>query len=340
MSGRHLRRRAERVGLGLTAALVLLMLSFVVAHWLRSYPVTGWFYDEFLLAGAWIDHFLGTRVFKRSFVWQQIATGTFVGVVGPLVGVFLVHREMALIGETLAHTAFAGVVIGFIVTAATGIGGSPLLVALVVGIFGALAVQWLAERSRTYGDVPIAIMLSGSFAAGTLLISWGRESMSIAIDVEQYLWGNVSTVPPEGARLMAALSVAVVAIVVVNYKQFLFITFDEQAARVARLNVDAYNTLLIVITAVVVVGAMQIMGVILVAAMLVVPVAAASQIARSFRETIALSVIFGELSVVGGFVVAIGQGLPAGSSIVLAAIALYLATVLLSDRATLRLSRG
>jgi len=338
MSATRFRRVAERVGLGLTGLLAVLMLAFVVSHWLRAYPGTGWFYDEFLIAGAWMDHFLGTRVFKRSFVWQQIATGVFVGVVAPLVGVFVVHREMALIGETLAHTAFAGVVLGFIVLAATGLSGSPLFVALVVGILGALGVQWLTERSRTYGDVPIAIVLSGSFAVGTLLISWGRESMSIAIDIEQYLWGNVSTIPPEGARLMAALSIVVVAIVAVNYKQFLFITFDEQAARVARLNVDAYSTLLVVLTAVVVVGSMQIMGVILVAAMLVVPVAAATQVAASFRETLYLSVIFGELSVVGGFAFAIGQGLPAGSSIVVAAIVIYLLAIVVSDRSTLALS--
>jgi zinc transport system permease protein len=340
MLGDRTRRRLELAGIVATGALALLMLAFVVSHWLRAYPVTGWFYDEFLVAGAWMDHYLGTRVFRRSFMWQQIATGVFVGVVAPLVGVYLVHREMALIGETLAHTAFAGVVVGFIVLAITGVGGSPLYVALIVGILGALGVQWLAERTRTYGDVPIAIVLSGSFAVGTLLISWGRETMSIAIDIEQYLWGNISTIPPEGARLMAALSVVVVALVALNYKQFLFITFDEQAARVAQLNVDAYNTLLVVLTAVVVVGSMQIMGVILVAAMLVVPVAAASQVANSFRETVYLAIIFGQLSVVGGFAFAIGQGLPAGSSIVVAAICVYLATIAVSDRSSMAISTG
>lgn len=340
MAGQTLRRRLEVLGLTATGALGLLMLAFVVSHWLRAYPGTGTFYDQFLVIGAWMDYYLGTRVFQRSFMWQQIATGVFVGIVAPLVGVYLVHREMALIGETLAHTAFAGVVLGFIGIAFLGFGGSPLYVALVVAIFGALGVQWLANRTSTYGDVPIAIVLSGSFAIGTVLISWGRSSMSIAIDIEQYLWGNVSTIPPEGARLMAALSLVVIAVIALNYKQFLFITFDEQAARVAQLNVDFYNTLLVVLTAVVVVGSMQIMGVILVAAMLVVPVAAASQIGRSFRETLYLSVIFGQLSVVLGFAFAINQGLPAGSSIVVAAIIIYLTTIGVSSRSTKPLSTG
>jgi len=335
-----LRHRLELAGLGATALVAAVMFGFVLLHWLQAYPGAGFLYDQFMIAGAWMDHYLGTRVFRRSFMWQQIATGVFVGIVAPLVGVYLVHREMALIGETLAHTAFAGVVFGFIFVALFGVGGSPLYVALVVSVLGALGVQWLADRTRTYGDVPIAIVLSGSFAVGTLFISWGRDRMSIAIDIEQYLWGNVSTIPPEGARLMAALSLVVVAVIAINYKQFLFITFDEQAARVAKLNVDAYNTLLVVLTGVVVVGAMQIMGVILVAAMLVVPVAAASQIAHSFRETIYLSVIFGQLSVVVGFSVAIGQSLPAGSSIVVVAICLYLLTIAVSGGSAKAISTG
>jgi len=152
-------------------------------------------------------------------------------------------------------------------------------------------------------------MLSGSFAVGTLIISYGDGLTGV--NIQGYLSGT-SRSSRRGARLMGALSLIVVAGVALTYKQLLFITFDEQAARVAQLNVTGYNTLLVVLTAVVVVGAMQVLGVILVAAMLVVPVAAASQIARSFRETMYLAVIFGQLSVIGGFAVSIGFGLPSG----------------------------
>jgi zinc transport system permease protein len=137
---------------------------------------------------------------------------------------------------------------------------------------------------------------------------------------------------------MAVISVLVVVTVVATYKQLLFITFDEQAARVARLNVTWYNTLLIVMTAVVVVGAIQILGVILVAAMLVIPVATATQIARSFRETLYLSILFGQIAVIGGFVISISQGLPTGGSIVVVAIACYLLAILASSRSTAAIS--
>ncbi|MCH7660237.1 MAG: metal ABC transporter permease [Euryarchaeota archaeon] len=330
------RRTVELVGIALTGVLAAVMISFIVLYWLREAPYFNVAYEQFRIAGRLLDFYLGTNVFQHPFMWQSMSTGVLIGIVAPLVGTYLVHREMALIGETLAHTAFAGVAFGFLFSAVTGWDGSLLLIALIVGILGALGVQWLAERTNTYGDVPIAIMLTGSFAVGTLIISYGRGQTGI--NIEGYLFGNLSVVTVEGARLMAVLSVVVVACVALTYKQLLFITFDEQAARVARLNVSAYNTLLIVMTAVVVVGAMQVLGVILVAAMLVVPVAAASQIAQSFRETLYLSIIFGQLSIIGGFAVSIHQGLPSGGSIVIVGISIYLLAIAVSSRSVSAIS--
>ncbi len=331
-----LRHATELFGIALTAVLALVMVTFILLYWVRDYPIAAGLYDSFMALGWTLDGLLGTNVFRHPFMWQSLSTGVLIGIVAPLVGTYLVHREMALIGETLAHTAFAGVAVGLLLSASTDWGGSLLLAALVVAIMGALAVQWLAERTNTYGDVPIAIMLTGSFAVGTLIISYGRGLAGI--NIEGYLFGSLAIVTPDGARLMLVLSVAVVAAIAFTYKELLFITFDEQAARVAQLNVTFYNTLLIVMTAVVVVGAMQILGVILVAAMLVIPVAAASQIAKSFRETLYLSVLFGQLSILGGFAFSLYGSHPAGGSIVVVAIGFYLATIVLSGRAVTALS--
>ena len=331
-----LRRRFETVGVALTAVLAAIAIGFVTLYWLRDVPGVDSAYELFLAGGRLLDVLLGTNVFQHAFMWQSIATGILVGIVAPLIGTYLVHREMALIGETLAHTAFAGVAIGLFLGATTEWGGSLLLAALVVAVAGALGVQWLAERTNTYGDVPIAIMLTGSFAVGTIIISYGRGLA--AIDIDGYLFGSLAIVTPEGARLMTVLSVLVVAAVALTYKELLFITFDEQAARVARLDVTAYNALLIVMTAVVVVGSMQILGVILVAAMLVVPVAAASQLAASFRETQVLAVVLGQASIVGGFALSLHQNLPAGGSIVVVSIAIYLLAIGLSGRGITPLS--
>jgi len=331
-----MRETVELIGVGLVGLLAVTMLGFIVLYWLREYPIAAGVYAEFRTFGRLLDFYLGTNVFKHPFMWQSISTGVLIGVVAPLVGTFLVHREMALIGETLAHAAFAGVAISLLFNALTGWEGSLLIGALVVGVIGALGVQWLADRTNTYGDVPIAIMLSGSFALGTLIISYGRGLSGI--NIEGFLFGSLSVVTVGGARLMAVLSVIVVAAVAYNYKQLLFITFDEQAARVAQLDVNTYNTLLVIMTAVVVVGAMQVLGVILVAAMLVIPVAAASQVAVSFRETLYLSILFGQASIIAGFAFSIYFSLPSGGSIVMAAIGIYLLAILVSKNSVTALS--
>ena len=351
------RRLAELAAMVCVGLLAVVMIGFVTVEWLRLGPASGLhplvdslyaitgvdgvaaaIFGQYLLVGQWLDFYLGTNVFRHAFMWRSVATGVLVGIVGPLVGTFLVHRQMALIGETLAHTAFAGVAVGLLFIGITGWNGSLLIIALIVSVLGALAVQWLTERTHTFGDVPIAIMLTGSFAVGTLLISWGRDVMTVSIDIEGYLFGSLAVVTTSGSRMMSVLSVCVVAIVAATYKQLLFITFDEQAARVAQLRVNAYNTLLIVMTAVVVVGAMQILGVILVAGMLVIPVAAASQVANSFRETMYLSIIVGQSSILGGFGFAVSQGLPSGGSIILIAIMWYLVAIVVSDRSGTALS--
>lgn len=335
---RRLRRRARQVGIGWTVVIGVAALAFVALDWLQtlSGPLGAFgttYYEQFLILGEWADYYLGTRVLQYPFTLRGIATGALVGIVGPLLGAFLVHRQMALIGETLAHTAFVGVAVGVIVAGITGLAGTSgqlVLTALVVSAVAALGLQWLTARTDSYGDVPISIVLTGSFAVGTLLLSWGRDRYAVTVDIEEFLFGDLAIVTASGTRMVAVLSVAVTALVAVNYKQFLYITFDEQAARVSRLPVRWYNALLVVLTAVVVVGAMQILGVILVAGLLVIPVAAASQLAHSFRETLSLSVIFGQLSVLGGLTIAIGWGLPSGGSIIVVAILIHLAALALS----------
>jgi zinc transport system permease protein len=325
--GYDLRRLLVRSGVAVTGLLAAVSALYLLGTFLEAYgpgPLGALgeaVASTLVVLGYNAGMLAGTDVLRFRFVWNSLATGVLVGIVGPLVGTYVVHREMALIGETLAHTAFAGVAFGLFLGSATGWSAPVLLPALVAGILGAFAVQWLAEHTDAYGDVPIAIMLTGSFALGTIVISVGGGFSGL--NVESFLFGNVGFVTRDGAWLMGALSAVVVAVVAARHKQLLFITFDEQAARVAQLDVDRNNTLLVVLTAFVVVGAMQVLGIILVAALLVVPVAAAAQVARDFGESIALGVLFGEVSVLVGMVAAFALNSPAGGTIVVVAIGIY-----------------
>lgn len=264
---------------------------------------------------------LGVEALCFPFMQRAVVAGLCLGVVAPLVGSFLVHRDLALIGETLAHTAFAGVAIGLVISAAFAVAINPYITALVVAVTAALGIHVLVEHTDVYGDVSMAIILAGGFAVGSVLISVTEGG--IAVGINQYLFGSLVTATRSNVAVLVVLSVVVAGIITATYRQLTYVTFDATAARAGGIPVTRYNRLLVVVTALVVVAAMGIMGIILVAALLVVPVAAATQLAWSFKSAVLLSIVAAELAVLGGIAVSYGFGLATGGSIVLVAIAIY-----------------
>ncbi|MFC4542948.1 metal ABC transporter permease [Halosolutus amylolyticus] len=270
---------------------------------------------------------LGIEMLEYTFMHHAFLVGALIAVMAPLIGTFLVHRQLALIGDALAHTAFAGVAVGLFVNATFGTGISPYVTAVVVAMIAALAIELISEVTDAYNDVSMAIVLSTGFALGAVLIS--LNTGGLAVGINQYLFGNLATVSRENAIILVVLFVVVSLVVTLTYKQLLYVTFDETAARVAGLNVPWYNRLVAMLTAMVVVGAMQIMGVILVAAMLVVPVASAAQFARGFREALLASVVLAQLAVLVGITLSYQYETTAGGTIVLVAVGIYIGTILL-----------
>jgi zinc transport system permease protein len=290
------------------------------------YDASVWLLDrwsDLLLAVA---EWTGLTMLEYGFMHRAFLVGILIAVMAPLIGTFLVHRQLALIGDALAHTAFAGVAVGLFVNATLGTGISPYLTAVVVAMIAALAIELISEVTDAYNDVSMAIVLSTGFALGAVLIS--LNSGGLAVGVNQYLFGNLSTVTNENTVLLVGLFSVITLVVGATYKQLLYVTFDETAARVAGIDVRWYNRVVAMLTAMVVVGAMQIMGVILVAAMLVVPVAGAAQLARSFREALLASVLLAELAVLVGITLSFYYGTTAGGTIVLVAVGIYVAAVL------------
>ena len=287
-------------------------------------PLYGLFWDS---TCSTVD----TWIVCSNFLQRGFTAGALIGVTAPVVGAYLVNRQMALIGEALAHTAFGGVAIGLFIGAAVPTLDYPLVFALVAAAIAALGMQYIAVKTDGYADVPIAIMLTGGFALGIAIISYG---VVFSATVESYLFGDILFVPFENVQLMVALTLLVGLTVGLTHKQLLFITFDREAARLARINVWLYDTLLIVLTALVVVAAMQILGAILVAGMLVIPVAAAMQLTASFNRGMALSVVVGQIAIFGGIFLSYIWNIATGAMIILVAIAVYLWALLFVWNAT------
>jgi zinc transport system permease protein len=281
-----------------------------------------WILDDVFGTGMDVlAELLGTPMLEYPYMQRAYLAAVCIAVIGPLVGTFLVHREMAMIGDTLAHTAFAGVAVGLFLNSALSLTLSPLLTAFVVAIVTALLVELLVEHAGAYSDTSLAIVLTGGFAVGSILIT--ATDGGIAVGIDAYLFGSLATVSTENVGILVLMSVLVGSLVGVAYRPLLYVTFDATAARTARLNVGLYKRLMVVLTALVVVSAMQIMGVILVAAMLVVPVAAAAQVARSFKQSILLAILAAEFAAIVGVTLSYVYGIAAGGSIVVSAIGVY-----------------
>ncbi|ELZ82572.1 ABC-type transport system permease [Haloferax elongans ATCC BAA-1513] len=282
-----------------------------------------------------VEGVTGLEFLQYQFMHRAILVGLCIGVMAPLIGTFLVHRQLALIGDALAHTAFAGVAVGLFLNGVFSLGVSPYLTAVIVAVIAALLIELISEATDAYNDVSMAIVLSTGFALGTVLIS--LNAGGLAVGINQYLFGNLSTVSAENAAILLVLFGIIVATIALTRNQLLYVTFDETAAAVSGISVTWYNRVMVMLTALVVVGAMQIMGVILVAAMLVVPVAGAAQVSKSFTQSLLVSVVLAELAVLLGIGVSYYGGATAGGVIVLVAVAIYAVSVIvgkLQERAS------
>lgn len=246
--------------------------------------------------------------FELGFMQRALVACIAVGAFAPTIGVFLVQKRLSLIGDGIGHVAFAGVGAGLLA------GFAPSWTALVFAVGGSLGIEWFRARRSTSGDVALAILFYSGIALGVVLISLGD---GLSANVLTYLFGQPLTVRPDEVRAIVLLGLGIVAAVAVLRRALFSVVTDEGWSRVAGLPVGALNSLLAVLTAVAVVAAMQIVGILLVAAMMVLPVASAQMLARSFRGSLAISVAIGVLASVAGLAASRVWGLAPGGTIVL-----------------------
>lgn len=261
---------------------------------------------------------LDLGIFAYDFMQRAVLAGAVVAILAGLLGVFLVLRQMSLLGDGLAHLSFAGVAVGL------AAGFYPVAVALVFAVAGAIAVHVLRERRVVQGDTAIGILLNAGLAVGIVVVSASR-GFGAAID--GILFGNILAIEDQDLRVVVAVGVALVVLLALFYKEFFAMTFSEEAARVTGLPVGLLNTLFMSLTAATIVVASRVVGVLLVSALLIVPAAAALQLARSFRVALLLSVTVSLASVLGGIVLSAANGWAPGGSIALVAVAFFVLAV-------------
>jgi zinc transport system permease protein len=253
-----------------------------------------------------------------EFMSKALIACTAIAAAAPLVGAFLVQRGQALIGDGIGHMAFAGVGLALLV------GVNPLVGALALTAVAAVALVRLA-RGGLGGDLSLALVFYGGIAVGYVFSSRGGQAAVLGFLFGSPLnlsWGQVGAV----LALAGAVLIAVTAL----YGPLLSLAFDEPAARVSGVPTQGLVLALTVLAALVVVGGMSTVGLLLISALMVVPVAAAARVARSYRGTLVLAAAIGAGSAVAGLLLAFYADLPAGAAIVLVALACYAVAASLS----------
>ncbi len=249
-------------------------------------------------------------ILDADFMRLAFAAGGVVGVLAPVVGFFLVQRRLSLIGDGIGHLAFAGVALGYL------IGTSPVAAALVVSVVGAIGIEWLRARRPTAADQALALVFYTGLAAGVVFVS---AAGALNANLFTFLFGSVLTVTRGDLALVAALGAATLVTVAVLYRGLLAAALDEEGARVSGIPVAALNVLLAALAGVTVAVSMRVVGILLIAALMVLPVIAASRVAWSVLSTIGISVLIGLLSVWVGLTLSYYADLAPGGAIVLVA---------------------
>ncbi len=245
--------------------------------------------------------------FGYIFVQRALWAGFFISFACAVLGVFLVLRRDAMLGHGLAHVTFTGVALGLFLYL------SPTLIALAVAVIAALGMAKIKRRAGLYGDTAIGIISSLGMAIGIVMVSLAG---SFNVDLFGYLFGNILAIENEEVWLALLLALGVLITIALFYQEFLFLTFDPESARVAGIQVTRLETFMAMLAAITVVLAMKVVGILLVSALLVIPAAAALQVAKSFFQAMLISTIVALSSVLGGLVLAFFLDWPVSGTIV------------------------
>jgi len=261
------------------------------------------------------------EILTYGFMHRAFIAGVMVALICPTIGVFIVLRRLSMIGDTLSHVALAGVAAGIL-------GGVyPVYSALVFSVLAALGVEKLRKSYKDYEELSIAIVLSTGIGLATILISMGSGNAMIF----SYLFGSIALVSYQDVIVVVIMSVFILLSILLLYRGLFYITFDEETASLAGISVKGLNLYFSILIAVTIAVAMRIVGILLVSSLMVVPVAAALQMAKSFKGVWLYSLLFGLLSVLLGLIISFYGDLAPGGTIVLSAVGMLVISIMVKS---------
>ncbi len=262
------------------------------------------------------------EILGYGFMQRALIGGVLAGGLLAVLGVFMILRRLSLLSDGIAHLAFGGIAAGLFFRL------DPLLVSVLAASGGVFGIQELKKR-RVYGDAAIAILFSAGLAAGVILIGLAG---GFNVDLFTFLFGSILAISTSDLGLMAVLSVAVGAALLLFYKEFFYITLNEESARVSGLPVDRLNLLMLMLMALVVVSAIKLVGILLVTSLAVIPASTALLLRKSFSATLAIAAVLSIVTVLVGLLASYYLSIAPSGAIVFVAILAFVAVLAATKR--------
>jgi len=266
-------------------------------------------------------------MFQYEFLRNAFLAGVLIGLVAPLLGVFIVVRRLSLIADALSHVTLAGIAASLLIEKKFGtfVGWNPLYMGMGFSVAGSLFIEKLRSVYKYYQELAIPIILSGGIGLSVIFISLANVFNT---DLFSYLFGSVSAVSRQDVWIIFGIACAVIMAIGLLYKELFLLSFDEEYAVASGIRAKTIHFVFIVLVALVIAASMRIVGILLVSSLMTLPVAASIRIAKGFKQAIVYSVLLGELAVIAGLFMSYELDLAPGGTIVMLSVLILLITIL------------
>lgn len=247
------------------------------------------------------------EIFQYDFMVRALTASLIVGLICPLMGMFIVFKKLSLIGDSLSHIALSGI------ASATIVGVNPLIGSLVASSIAAIIIDRLRTYLKEYADLSIAIIMALGVGISGILISISNTNF----DLFSFMYGSIATVSSEDIKIIIMVAIIIILFVSLLFKELLYITFDEENAKFSKIPVKLINTIFMILVAASITITLRIVGVLLVSSLISIPVATSLKVAKSFKKSIFYSVLFGEIAIISGVLISFYLDIAPGGTIVI-----------------------
>ena len=247
------------------------------------------------------------NIFAYDFMIRAFAVAVLVGIITPCIGTTIVLKRLSAIGDATSHSALAGIAAGLM------LGINPIIGAVICSVLAVLGIELMRRSFKNYSEISTVIIMSLGIGLTAVLSGF----ISSSSDLNSFMFGSIVAISDFEIILTVLLSVIVIAVVMLLYKELFFIAFDEEAAALSGVPVKTINVIIMLLTAVTVSVASRIVGALMISSLLVIPVACAMIIGKSYKKTMILAVGFAELFTISGLLASFYLDVKPGGSIVL-----------------------